>query len=41
MGNTKRTSRLVDVGELEADLCLRFVANSYDLEIIREEERKQ
>lgn len=23
------------------DLCLRFVASSYDLEIIREEERKQ
>jgi hypothetical protein len=26
---------------IQHDLCLRFVASSYDLEIIREEERKQ
>ena len=26
---------------IQHDLCLRFVASGYDLEIIREEERKQ
>lgn len=43
------TREMLDTGKvyhylgngIQHDLCLRFVASSYDLEIIREEERKQ